>query len=98
MLQIDLEKAFDRVPHEVLLCILDHVNLGKIISEGVAMAYRDCSTRLIVNEAVGERTQVKRSVRQGCPLSPLLFCLYIESFCLSVIENDCVCGFKLHEV
>lgn len=98
MIQIDLEKAFDRVPHEILLCILDHVNVGRIIRGGVAMAYQDCTTSLIVNKVVGSRIPVKRSVRQGCPLSPLLFCLYIESFCLSVIQSDCMRGFKLHQL
>lgn len=96
MLQLDLEKAFDRVPHEILLCILDYVNVGSVIREGVAMTYRCCKTRLIVNKAVGESIEVQRSVRQGCPLSPLLFCLYIESLCLSIIRSDSVHGFRLH--
>ena len=94
MLQIDLEKAFDKVPHEILLCLLDYVKVGKVIRDGVAMAYRDCSTQLIVTKVAGVPISVQRSVRQGCPLSPLLFCLYIEPFCLSVINSECICGFK----
>lgn len=96
MLQVDLEKAFDRVPHDVLLAILDHVNVGSVIREGVHMAYSGSTTSLIVNKSVGKRIQVQRSVRQGCPLSPLLFCIYIESFCLSIIRNSRISGFKLH--
>lgn len=95
MLQIDLEKAFDRVPHDVLLAVLDHVNIGSVIREGVRMAYSGCTTRLVINHSVGKRIQVQRSVRQGCPLSPLLFCLYLESLCLSIIRHDIVSGFKL---
>lgn len=96
MIQLDLEKAFDRVPHDVLLCILQHVNVGSVIRDGVAMAYRGCTTRIIVNKTVGERIKVHRSVRQGCPLSSLLFCLYIEPFCLSVINSTNIRGFRLH--
>lgn len=93
MLQVDLEKAFDRVPHDVLLAILDHVNVGKVIREGVRMAYSGCTTSLIVNKPVGKRIMVQRSVRQGCHLSPLLFCIYIESFCLSILRNSKISGF-----
>lgn len=97
MLQVDLEKAFDRVPHDLLLSILDYVNVGNVISEGVRMAYAGCTTRLIINKSVGERIPVQRSVRQGCPLSPLLFCIYIEPFCLSVIRNEAIRGFNLYK-
>lgn len=96
MLQLDLEKAFDRVPHDILLAILQHVNVGSVLREGVAMAYRGCTTRLIVNKVVGARIKVERSVRQGCPLSPLLFSMYIESFCLSIINSSTIRGFRLH--
>lgn len=98
MLQIDFEKAFDRVPHDALLCVLDHVNVGHVIREGVAMAYSSCTTQLIVNKVVGERIPVLRSLRQGCPISALLFCLYIESFCLHVIASEHIRGFKLQQV
>lgn len=97
VLQIDLEKAFDCVSHEILFCILDHVNVGFVIKEGVALAYRNCTTRLIVNKKLGAPIEVQRSVRQGCPLSPLLFCIYIEALCMSIIRNSAIEGFRLHE-
>lgn len=97
MLQLDLEKAFDRVPHDILFAILEYVNVGSVIMEGVAMAYRGCTTRLIINKSVGELIEVQRSVRQGCPLSPLLFALYIEPLCLSVIRANCINGFKMQQ-
>lgn len=97
VLQLDLEKAFDCVSHELLLLILDHVNVGTVIKEGVALAYRKCTTRLIVNKTLGAPISVERSVRQGCPLSPLLFCLYIETLCLNIIESEHIRGFQLCE-
>lgn len=36
------------------------------------------------------------SIRQGCPLSPLLFALYLEPYCLSVIKNSNIRGFSLN--
>lgn len=73
MLQIDFEKAFDRVCHEILFCILEHVNVGDVLFRGVRMAYKNCTTQLIINKDVTKSLSVESSVRQGCPASPLLF-------------------------
>lgn len=76
MLQNDLEKAFDRVNYEVLFRILSCVNVGQLLLQGIRMAYTGCMTSLIINSNVTRSVIVRSSVRQGCPLSPLLFALY----------------------
>lgn len=76
MLQIDLEKAFDRVNYEVLFRILWCVNVGQVLLQGIRMAYTGCMTGLFINNNVTRSVPVHSSVRQGCPLSPLLFALY----------------------
>lgn len=95
MLQVDLEKAFDQVSHELLIAMLEHINVGAVILQGVRMAYSGCSTSLVVNKSLSKAVQVQRGVRQGCPLSPLLFCVYVEAFCLSVIGSKTINGFRL---
>lgn len=95
MLQIDLAKAFDQVSHELLLDMLQHVNVGSVVREGVRMAYNGCCTHLVINKTVSKYIQVQRAVRQVCPLSPLLFCLYIEALCLSIIGSERINGFRL---
>lgn len=95
MLQLDLEKAFDCVSHQALFCLLDYVNVGSVIKDGVAMAYRNCTTKLIVNKSLGAPIRVQRSVRQGCPVSPLLFCIYIETLCLNISQCEQIRGFSL---
>lgn len=95
MLQLDLEKAFDCVSHELLFLVLEHVNVGRVISQGVALAYQKCTTQLIVNKNLGAPICVQRSVRQGCPLSPLLFGIYIEALCQSIIRNNGITGYQL---
>lgn len=97
MLQIDLAKAFDLVSHEILFSVLEFVNLGTTITEGVKMAYDDCVTRIIVNKNLTEGIQVRSSVRQGCPMSPLLFALYLEPFLLRMIRNENISGFRLEQ-
>ncbi|MDD9361339.1 MAG: reverse transcriptase domain-containing protein, partial [Anaplasma sp.] len=98
MIQLDLEKAFDRVRHDVLLRVLSHVNVGDVILKGVTMAYNNCGTRLVINNSLSRRIEVKTSVRQGCPLSPLLFSLYLEPFCLKIAASESIRGFTLNVV
>ncbi|XP_077552822.1 uncharacterized protein LOC144167430 [Haemaphysalis longicornis] len=61
------------------------------------MSYSDCSASLIINKKITSSFQILSSVKQGCPLAPLLFALYLEPFCLKLLYNDSVHGFKLHE-
>lgn len=98
MIQLDFEKALDKVRHDVLTRILAHVNVGEIILRGVAMAYNNCGTRLIINNCLSERIGVQTSVRQGCPLSPLLFSHCLEPFCLKVAACRGIRGFTLNAV
>lgn len=95
LLQLDLEKAFDNVSHEVLFSLLEYVNVGGVILNGVKMAYSECSTRIIINKKLSEPIQLLSSVRQGCAISSLLFDLYLEPFCLSLINSQKVRGFML---
>lgn len=94
ILQLDLEKAFDRVTHEILLLILQHVNVGSVILEGVKMAYADCTAKLIINRQLSESIPVTASLRQGCPTSSLLFALYIEPFCQKIVSCPTIQGFR----
>lgn len=95
MMQYDLAKAFDRASHHILFSILEHSNVGHVILEGVRMAYSNCTTRIIVNGELTDSLRVRSSVRQGCPLSPLLFVVYLEPLCLSITHNELITGFRL---
>uniref|UniRef100_A0A0K8RM71 Putative rte ele1 orf1-h 1e-60-j 4 n=1 Tax=Ixodes ricinus TaxID=34613 RepID=A0A0K8RM71_IXORI len=39
---------------------------------------------------------VQRSVRQGCPMSPLLLNVYLEPLCRDIINNTNIQRFRLH--
>lgn len=93
MIQIDLEKAFDRVVHDVIFLLLEHVKAGAVITDGVRMVYKDCTAKLVINRKLGASIKVESSVKQGCCLSPLLFALYLEPFCLKIIKSQSIRGF-----
>lgn len=98
MLQIDLAKAFDMVPHSVLFLLINYVGLGSIICKGIKMAYQSSCTNLIVNGELSQRIQVLSSVRQGCPLSPLLFALFLEPLCRKIVNSTEIRGLRYSPV
>lgn len=95
MLQLDLAKAFDRVCHKYLFALLYAVNVGQRFVNYIKMCYEQVATSLIINHTVTAPITLRASVRQGCPLSPLLFDLYLEPLCRRIIRLDDVHGFQL---
>lgn len=80
MLRIDFEKAFDLVPHDVLCLGLEDVSFGSSIFQGVLMACKNRSTRLIINRAFTNHIRVTFFVRHRWLMSSLLFALFLEPF------------------
>ena len=49
--------------------------------------YKNCTSKILINGHLSSPFPIKRSVRQGCPLSPTIFILVIESL-ITKIKND----------
>lgn len=64
------------------------------------MAYTDCTTNLIINKTLSDRISVVTGVKQGDPISALLFAMFLEPFCLKVQNNQNIRGFRFltHEI
>ncbi len=75
---IDMEKAYDRVEWGALEEVLTETGLP----DNLIRLIMDLNTnlRVVVESDFGlTRTiEVGRGIRQGCPLSPIIFCLFIE--------------------
>ena len=78
VLFVDTQKAFDSIDHDFLLALLGHVGFPNWIVNLV----RALLTNVRVNPIFGGSTSVWigifRGVKQGCPLSPLLFALAFD--------------------
>lgn len=68
-----------------------------LISNGVKMTDLNWTTKIIVNKKLSSQINVRSSVRHGCPLSPLLFAIYLEHYCRYVIQCRGIRGFILNE-
>ena len=76
---VDLEKAFDRVPREVLWWALRSVGVEEWAVRVIQGMYSNARSRVRVNGQCSEEFEVRVGVHQGSVLSPLLFILVLEA-------------------
>ena len=84
LVNIDQEKAFDRVNHDYLFRVLEHFGFGPDFLGWIRLLYREVSSSVLVNGFVTDPFAVTRSVRQGCSLSPMLYILCLEPLALAI--------------
>ena len=78
LLKIDIAKAFDTVNWVFLLELLQHFGFSRRWVNWISILLSSASTRIILNGSPGRRICHARGLRQGDPLSPLLFVLVME--------------------
>ena len=78
VLNLDFEKAFDRVSHQYLFQVLKQMGFPKRFIDWVALLYRGTTSKFIVNGHLTKAVNINCGVRQGCPLSALLYIICIE--------------------
>ena len=76
---IDLEKAFDRVPREIVWWALRSLGVDEWIVTTIQSMYEGCTTVVRINGKESEAFGVRVGVHQGSVLSPLLFIIVLEA-------------------
>ena len=69
--------------------------IGPAFIHWVRQIYSNASTRIKVNGFLSDNIPLNRGVRQGCPLSPLLYVLIIEILALHFRKNPDIVGFTV---
>jgi hypothetical protein len=96
--KLDLEKAYDHVNWEFLLYLLERCGFGERWRGWIAHCISTVYFSIIINESPSEFFSSSRGLRQGDPLSPLLFVLVMEalSWMLSAtVESGRLSGFSV---
>lgn len=78
IIALDQEKAYDKIRHKYLWKTLASFNLPEQFIHTVRSLYENAATQVAINGVMSTPFRVTRGVRQGDPLSCLLFDLAIE--------------------
>ena len=77
-MSLDWSKAFDRVDLKFIFKIMKRIGFSETIVNYIRMMYLNAESCLCINGDLTDFFPIERSVRQGCPLSMILFVIYQE--------------------
>ena len=88
LLTIDFKKAFDSLEWNFMLKTLQTFNFGPSFINWVKTIYNSPETCIKNNGHISEVFQISRSIRQGCPVSALLYVLYVEVLAKKIRQSQ----------
>ena len=84
---VDFEKAFDRVNWVKMMSILRNLGVDWRDRRMIAELYMNQEAVVRIEDDVSDPGIIGRGVRQGCPISPLLFSIYAEAMMAEALEE-----------
>ena len=75
LISLDQSKAFDGVDHRFLATVLETAGFKPEFRRWISMMYHNPQAVVQVNGRRSGAIAIERSVKQGCPLSPLCPCV-----------------------
>ena len=94
ILFLDFEKAFDSLEWDFLFKVLNTMNFGPSFLNWIKTFYTNISSCVVNNGYSSKFFSLQRGVRQGCPLSGLLFVLAVEPLAHQIRINESIKGLE----
>ena len=85
---IDFAKAFDTISKTFIQNSLKHYGFGENFNKWIGTLLNETVSCINHYGWISEPFKVERGIRQGCPLSPLLFILAVELLAIKVRQSD----------
>lgn len=87
LLALDFQKAFDSVNREYLSMLMKVVGIPDKLISIIELIYSNNKSFVEINGFISKPIEIQNGVRQGCPLSALLFIFALEPL-LQQIQED----------
>ncbi|GBN56500.1 Retrovirus-related Pol polyprotein from type-2 retrotransposable element R2DM [Araneus ventricosus] len=84
---LDVTNAFGALPHPLIYKALQAAGTGDQFIKIIKDIYTDCSTSILTNDSATSPISIKSGVKQGCPISGLLFNMSIDHI-LRRVQGD----------
>ena len=81
---VDMEKAYDRVNRRKLFEVMRSYGIHEKLIRTIERVYEDNKVKFELNEYITDWCKSDSGVRQGCPLSPLLFNINVRELIVQV--------------
>ena len=98
LLFLDFEKAFDRVDHNFMLSVLDRMAFPTEFMNWIKLLYTSATSSVRINNITSKGFELHSGVRQGCPISPLLFACVVECMANMIRQDQNVRGIIKHPI
>ena len=86
------KKAFDKIQHPFMLKTLEKIGVVGTFLNIVKALYTKPMANIILNGEKPKALPVKTKTRQGCPLSPLLFNVILETLARAIRQTKEIKG------
>lgn len=96
ILFLDFEKAFDTISWNFLFKSLKHYDFGTNFIKWINILYKNPSARVMNNGFSSDLFTITRGIRQGCPISALLFILSVEVLSTTLKNSKNIKGISIN--
>ena len=87
LIAIDQDKAFDKMDRSFLFKVLKKLNLGENFIRAIKQTMKNAQSLIINNGYMSKPFKIERGVRQGDPISLMLYCIAVEALALDIKKN-----------
>ena len=92
IISIDAKKAFEKIQQAFMVKILNKLSIDGMYLKVIKAIYNKPTANIILNGQKLEAYPLKPGIRQGCPLSPLLFNIVLKFLARAIRQEKEIKG------
>ena len=92
---LDFQKAFDTISRDFMIKALRRFNFGENFIDWIKLIYSKPLSCVTNNGYSSEFFETERGIRQGCPVSAILFVIVAEILSINIRQNESIKGVNI---